>query len=298
MKEKTLGITEVKGAKENIKDIVVYGDGDTFKLLCKASSQEEGWMKSTKVCNVDQGCIVQVTTQQRNPDGSYSVAEALQYVPGMSIDTESEPRKLVSIVPGFLGALEGMIGRLDECDCEDDDEFCDMDRFFRESVEIPVELCREGAVLPTYAKDGDAGMDVYACNDEPILVGPGMTVLVPTGLKMAIPVGKEVQVRPRSGLSLKTPLRVANAPGTIDAGYRDEVGIIITNTSGVKSLHVAPPLTIDTKGNLEGTYVINKGDRIAQIILSDVPAIEWDLVDSVAELGTNRGGGFGHTGVK
>lgn len=94
---KTLDITEVKGAKDNIKDIKVYGDGDTFRLLCKASSEKEGWMKSTKVCNVTGGCIVQVTTQQRNPDGSYAVAEALTYVPGMNIDIECEPRKLVPI---------------------------------------------------------------------------------------------------------------------------------------------------------------------------------------------------------
>jgi pyruvate/2-oxoglutarate dehydrogenase complex dihydrolipoamide acyltransferase (E2) component len=95
--EKTLDISEVKGAKANISDLVVYGDGDTFRLLCKASSQAQGWMKSTKVCNVPGGCIVQVTTQQRNPDGSYAVAEALTYVPGVMIDIEVSPRRLVAI---------------------------------------------------------------------------------------------------------------------------------------------------------------------------------------------------------
>ena len=97
MKEKDLGITEVRGAKANISDLVVYGDGDTFKLLCKASSQEQGWMKSTKVCNVPSGCIVQVTTQQKNPDGSYAVAEALTFVPGVQIAINTEPRILVAI---------------------------------------------------------------------------------------------------------------------------------------------------------------------------------------------------------
>jgi len=97
MADKDLGITEIRGAKANISDLVVYGDGDTFKLLCKASSQEQGWMKSTKVCNTDFGCIVQVTTHQRNHDGTNSVAEALTYVPDMNIDIESNPRKLVSI---------------------------------------------------------------------------------------------------------------------------------------------------------------------------------------------------------
>ena len=91
---KDLGITEVRGAHANIPDLVVYGDGDTFALLCKASSASQGWMKSTKVCNVEDGCIVQVTTQQRNPDGSYAVAEALTYVPKVWIDCSSEPRRL------------------------------------------------------------------------------------------------------------------------------------------------------------------------------------------------------------
>lgn len=97
MKEKMLDISEVKGAKANISDLKVFGDGDTFALLCKASSQEQGWMKSTKVCNVREGCIVQVTTQQKNPDGSYSLAEALTYVPWMNIDIACEPRRLIPI---------------------------------------------------------------------------------------------------------------------------------------------------------------------------------------------------------
>jgi len=95
--EKTLDISEVKGARDNIRDLKVYGDSDTFALLCKASSQEQGWMKSTKVCNVAEGCVMQVTTQQRNPDGSYAIAEALTYVPHMRLDTSSEPRRLVRI---------------------------------------------------------------------------------------------------------------------------------------------------------------------------------------------------------
>ena len=97
MKEKDMGISEVRQAKENISDLVVYGDGDTFRLLCKASSQEQGWMKSTKVCNVPGGCIVQVTTQQKNPDGSYVVAEALTFIPGCMIDIEADPRRIIPI---------------------------------------------------------------------------------------------------------------------------------------------------------------------------------------------------------
>lgn len=78
--EKTLDVTNVEDLKTKVSDVEVFGDGDTFKLLCKASSKSQGWMKSTKVCNVVGGCLVQVSTQQKNPDGSYAVAEALTFI--------------------------------------------------------------------------------------------------------------------------------------------------------------------------------------------------------------------------
>jgi len=86
---KTLHNTDINGAAKNVPDIVTFGDGDMFQLLCKASSEKEGWMKSTKAMQVAGGCVVQVTTQQRNPDGSYAVAEALTYVPGVRVLTSS-----------------------------------------------------------------------------------------------------------------------------------------------------------------------------------------------------------------
>lgn len=97
MIEKTLHNSDVSGARQNVKDIQVVGNGDMFRLLCKASSQAEGWMKSTKAMEVPGGCVVQVTTQQRNPDGSYAVAEALTFVPGVRIaDDDNNGRKLIS----------------------------------------------------------------------------------------------------------------------------------------------------------------------------------------------------------
>lgn len=96
MAEKTLHNSEVSGARTNVKDLRIVGNGDMFTLLCKASSQDEGWMKSTKAMQVGFGCVVQVTTQQRNPDGSYAVAEALTYVPGvMIVPDENNGRKLI-----------------------------------------------------------------------------------------------------------------------------------------------------------------------------------------------------------
>jgi hypothetical protein len=95
---KTLHNSDVSGARKNVKDIKVVGNGDMFSLLCKASSESEGWMKSTKAMAVVGGCIVQVTTQQRNNDGSYAVAEALTYVPGVTItDDDNNGRKLIPI---------------------------------------------------------------------------------------------------------------------------------------------------------------------------------------------------------
>ena len=105
-------------------------------------------------------------------------------------------------------------------------------------------------------------------------------MFVPPGLKVAIPDGYEIQVRPRSGLSLKTPLRLANAPGTIDAGYRDEICVITQNTS---------PNT---------PYRIEKGDRIAQFVLQKVPKILFREQTDVQRIGTDRGGGFGSTGIE
>jgi len=98
MDEKTLHNSDVSGARKNVPDINVVGNGDTFRLLCKASSQAQGWMKSTKAMEVPHGCVVQVTTQQKNIDGTYSLAEALTFVPGVKIaDDENNGRKLIAV---------------------------------------------------------------------------------------------------------------------------------------------------------------------------------------------------------
>lgn len=86
MENKSLDIQNIEDAKVKVSDIKVIGDGDAFKVFCKASSESQGWMKSTKVCNLPNGCLVQVSTQQRNPDGSYAVAEALTFVPDLKMN--------------------------------------------------------------------------------------------------------------------------------------------------------------------------------------------------------------------
>ncbi len=168
-----------------------------------------------------------------------------------------------------------------------------------ETDEVPVKisLCREGARLPSYARQGDAGMDITAA--EEVVIAPGETRLVPTGIRVAIPQGYELQVRPRSGISLNTPLRIPNSPGTIDSGFRDEIQILMTNGSEAASPDsgAAPEHRITAKGNPKGTYIISKGDRIAQLVLHKVPAVRWETVDSVENEGIDRSGGFGSTGV-
>jgi len=149
----------------------------------------------------------------------------------------------------------------------------------REYIKVKITKLDPEAIIPQYAHPTDAGADVYAVEETTIAAGE--TKIVKTGIAVAIPVGYEIQVRPRSGLSLKSGLRIANAPGTIDADYRGEIGIIMTNTKDIP-------------------YVIDKGMKIAQLVISPVPRIKWEEVETVEDLGTTeRGeGGFGSTGVK
>jgi len=95
--EKTLNITNMREAKERVSDVEVFGDGDVFKLISKTSSKSEGWMKSTKAMDTGNGCVIQVTTQQRNPDGSYAIAEAITFVPNVRIHGKDENRIIIPI---------------------------------------------------------------------------------------------------------------------------------------------------------------------------------------------------------
>jgi len=167
----------------------------------------------------------------------------------------------------------------------------------RKKINIAVELCHANAKLPKYANDSDSGMDVYTIED--MEIGIGETKIFKTGLKVVIPDGYEIQVRPRSGVSYKTPLRVSNSPGTIDSGYRNEIGIIVTNTSTKHAENYQTSYSLDTKGNIQGVYKIPKGSRIAQIVLQEVPYMNFTIVNSVLDVdSSDRGGGFGSTGIK
>ena len=142
-------------------------------------------------------------------------------------------------------------------------------------MKLSVKKLREDAVLPSYAHPGDAGMDLCAC--EAVTIGAGEVGLVPTGIAIALPEGTEAQVRPRSGLALKHAVTLLNSPGTIDEGYRGEIKVIMIN-----------------HGRLP--FVVEKGMRIAQMVIARFSQAELCEVDDLSE--TARGvGGFGSTGV-
>lgn len=179
----------------------------------------------------------------------------------------------------------------------------DTEGIAKKIIQIPIELTNKDAKIPTYAHIGDAGCDVYAIED--ITIIPGETKIIPTGIKVAVPEGFEVQVRPRSGLSSKTKFRIANAPGTIDSSFRGELGIIIEN--------IEPPIkNIDYSFNEDGSihinsilhgsnFTIGKGERIAQLVLNEVPKIAFYKVENIEEYvgTTERGiGGFGSTDIQ
>lgn len=137
---------------------------------------------------------------------------------------------------------------------------------------------KSGNPLPAYETPSSAGMDIRACIDSPITVEPMQRVLVPTGLRVQLPQGYEMQIRPRSGMALKHGITLANSPGTVDADYRGEIGIIVINLS-------------------DKPFVINDGERICQMVITRYSHVEWEQVDRIDE--TVRGdGGFGHTGVE
>lgn len=144
---------------------------------------------------------------------------------------------------------------------------------------LKVKIVNKGTQqIPEYATPQSAGMDLRANIEKPILLKSLDRALIPTGLHIALPEGYEAQIRPRSGLALKKGITCLNTPGTIDADYRGDIGVILVNLS-------------------HEDFVVQPGERIAQMIIGKFDQVEWEVVDSLDE--TERGeGGFGHTGVK
>lgn len=137
-------------------------------------------------------------------------------------------------------------------------------------------VLENGVELPKYMTEGAAGMDVKANITEPVTLKTLERKLIPTGIKMEIPYGYEVQVRPRSGLALKHGITLVNTPGTIDSDYRGEVGVILINLSNEE-------------------FIVNPGERIGQLVLQKVYKMEFEKVDELSTT-VRAEGGFGHTG--
>ena len=132
--------------------------------------------------------------------------------------------------------------------------------------------------LPAYATALSAGMDVRASLDAPVELAPGERRLIPTGLYIALPEGYECQVRPRSGLALRHGITLVNTPGTVDADYRGEIGVILVNLS-------------------DRPFTVNDGERICQMVIAPYTRVQWTSTETLDD--SERGaGGFGHTGVK
>ena len=137
---------------------------------------------------------------------------------------------------------------------------------------------KSGNELPQYITPDSAGMDLRASLSEPVTLAPMQRALIPTGIYIALPKGYECQIRPRSGLALKHGVTVLNSPGTIDADYRGEIGVILVNLS-------------------DKPFVVNNGERICQMVVARYDCVAWQQVETLDE--TERGaGGFGHTGVE
>jgi dUTP pyrophosphatase len=143
------------------------------------------------------------------------------------------------------------------------------------SLPVPIVQLDPDLPLPEYAHDGDAGLDLYARESATLAAGGGR-MLVATGISIAIPMGHGGFVLPRSGMAMKHGISVVNAPGLIDAAYRGEIKVVLINTDP------------------EVAYHVERGDRIAQLVIQRVESVAWQIVDSLD--GVDRGGGFGHSG--
>lgn len=165
-------------------------------------------------------------------------------------------------------------------------------------IEIPVEICRESAKLPTYATNGSAAMDIYS--PEEYTIECGQTVVIPIGIKVAIPRGYALLVQPRSGMSRRMKVRIPNSPGLIDEDYHDEIGVIVENIdSKVRDVDIYEPSDhLELVKEYGSPITIGKGERFAQLRLVEVPRVRWRQVSSIGKFDNDHGAGFGSTGVK
>lgn len=285
--------TELLAAIDQVKDAVENSDEfgiDFLETILSMDDKSVGvigqqllW-EMEKTLDSEEAQMAIAKTMKMNGFTNKDISETYQGI----IDEVTELDDLSDIKKDFIVQMFGII-------FNKMGEYSDI---LNKRVIIPTETIGE-AKLPKYAHDGDGAMDVYALDD--YIIDPGETKLIPTGIKMAIPQGYGILVQPRSGLSLKTKLRIANTPGLIDSGYRDEIGVIVEN--------IEPPFKdidydFDDNGKIQinsilhgNSYAITKGERFAQLRLVKVPTAFLQPVKNVNEIGEDRGGGFGSSGM-
>lgn len=187
-------------------------------------------------------------------------------------------KRILSISYNSLAETEGVIKRI---------------------VQVPIELVSEDAKIPTYAHLGDGALDLYAPAD--YTIKPGETIVIPCDIKVALPYGYAFLIHPRSGLSAKSKLRVANSIGLVDSQYKGNIGVILENVEApIQNITYEfdedghPVITSILHGK---SYTISKGERFAQMRLVEVPTANFFQVESVEGMGDDRGGGFGSSGT-
>lgn len=316
-------------------EIITMGDAKKMaqNVVNKAVEEQgeqksffEGFMKDIEAINPELGGFEELTTILGLPDEQFNIIGPI-FLDEMnkSLNNANDKLLLTQALNATGGTVEDLQEQYSEIAAQLDDQLKDQipknkrdflkqmlamtinaisetEGIAKKIIQIPIELAHKDAKIPTYANSGDAGLDIYAIDN--FTVHPGETKIIPTGIKVAIPRGYELQVRAKSGRAVKTKFRVANAPGTIDSGYRGEIGVIIDN--------IEPPIKDityehDENGEIHITSIlhgsdfhIGKGEKFAQLVLNEVPKAAFYEVDSIDTFESDgRGaGGYGSSGVK
>lgn len=230
---------------------------------------------------IAQNLSIQGVAAEDMMDELASIAENLQ----KSLDGKISQIK-IDFFKSILGIVANALG--------------ENERIARRVISVPIQRLFDEVKLPEYAHTTDSGLDVFALDD--YTIDPGEIKIIPTGLRVALPKGYEIQVRAKSGLSARTHMRVANGIGTVDEGFHDEIGIILENNEPtIKDITYdfddethRPIITSILHGS---PVYITKGQKIAQLVLAEIPKISWQEVNDITLYGAeDRQGGFGSTG--
>lgn len=278
-------LIEEDEADEYIKAFSSLMSLDDEKFMVIASGVLEKFYSSFKdpqiQLGIAQNLAIQGVAAEDMIDELASIAENLQ----KSLDGKISQIK-IDFFKSILGIVANALG--------------ENERIARRVISVPIQRLFDEVKLPEYAHTTDSGLDVFALDD--YTIDPGEIKIIPTGLRVALPKGYEIQVRAKSGLSARTHMRVANGIGTVDEGFHDEIGIILENNEpAIKDITYdfddethRPIITSILHGS---PVYITKGQKIAQLVLAEIPKISWQEVNDITLYGAeDRQGGFGSTG--